>query len=387
MPSLTSTRTGVAVVFALNGFLVATLVSRLADVRASLSLDNGQLGLLLITASIGSLSGLPLAGRFVERFGGTVVVRMGALLCATMLVLAALGATVVDSVPLAVVGLFGYGLGVSVWDVAMNVEAAEVERRMGRTLMPRFHAGWSLGSIAGSAVGVPMAAAEVPTFLHVAMVVVVALVFVVRASAAFLPIEPTPPLPREQRPASAWTEPRTLVIGLMVLAFATVEGSANDWLSLGLIDGYGVPHWLGVSGFWLFTVCMFTGRLTGSVALDRWGRAPVLWVSAAGAAAGILLTVYAGSLGLAAVGIAIWGLAASLGFPVGMSAAADDPARSAARVSVVATVGYAAFLAFPPLLGALGDHVGTLRSLLVVAVLMLPAALTVFATRSRRSAG
>ena len=84
---------------------------------------------------------------------------------------------------------------------------------------------------------------------------------------------------------------------------------------------------------------------------------------------------------LVGLGIVVWGLGASLGFPVGMSAAADDPARAAARVSVVSTIGYGAFLAGPPLLGTLGDRVGTLESLLVVAALMVPAALTVFATR------
>ena len=79
------------------------------------------------------------------------------------------------------------------------------------------------------------------------------------------------------------------------------------------------------------------------------------------------------------LGIVVWGLGASLGFPVGMSAAADDPLRAARRVSVVSTIGYAAFLAGPPLLGLLGDHVGTLEALLVVAV---PAG----ARRARRSA-
>ena len=67
-----------------------------------------------------------------------------------------------------------------------------------------------------------------------------------------------------------------------------------------------------------------------------------------------------------------------------MSAAADDPSRAAARVSVVSTIGYSAFLAGPPLLGQLADRVGTLDALLVVAVLMVPAALTVFAARPPR---
>ena len=71
---------------------------------------------------------------------------------------------------------------------------------------------------------------------------------------------------------------------------------------------------------------------------------------------------------LVGLGIVVWGLGASLGFPVGMSAAADDPARAAARVSVVSTIGYGAFLAGPPLLGWLGDRVGTLEALLAVAL-------------------
>ena len=90
------------------------------------------------------------------------------------------------------------------------------------------------------------------------------------------------------------------------------------------------------------------------------------------------------SLPLAVLGAAIWGLGASLGFPVGMSAAADDPERAAARVSVVSTIGYTAFLAGPPLLGYLGDHFGTLHSLLVVAVLLVPSAMAVPAAEPPR---
>ncbi len=85
------------------------------------------------------------------------------------------------------------------------------------------------------------------------------------------------------------------------------------------------------------------------------------------------------------VGIVLWGLGAALGFPVGMSAAGDDPLRAAHRVAVVSTIGYGAFLAGPPLLGFVGDHVGTLDSLLVIAVAMLPAAVMVLAVRRPRT--
>ena len=85
--------------------------------------------------------------------------------------------------------------------------------------------------------------------------------------------------------------------------------------------------------------------------LDRFGRVAVLWATMAAAGVGVLLIVFGGSAALVVLGIVLWGFGASLGFPVGMSAAADDPVHAAARVSVVSTIGYTAFLAGPPLLG------------------------------------
>jgi MFS family permease len=342
--------------------------------------------LLLLAGSGGSLVMLPFSGRLVERFSAATVVRAGAVGVAGGLVVAALGATVLTWVPLAALGILSQGVGMSCWDVAMNVEGAEVERRLGRTIMPRFHAAWSMGSIAGSAIGIPMAALGVPMAVHMVVVGVPAYVAVLVACRSFLPVHAHAATEAGGRRASAWREPRTVLIGVMVLAFAAVEGSANDWLTLGLIDGYDVPHWVGVAGFSLFVIAMTSGRLFGPVALDRFGRAPVLWACTGAGLLGVLVTVFADHLGLAAVGIVVWGVGASLGFPVGMSAAADEPARAAARVSVVSTIGYGAFLIGPPFLGAIGDRVGTLKALLVVAALMVPAALSVFAARPPRTA-
>ncbi|SDD73772.1 MFS transporter [Nocardioides lianchengensis] len=373
-------RNAVGLSFALNGLLFATLVSRIPAVREHLDLGNGQLGLLLLAIAAGSVLTLPTTGALIQRSSAATVVRLGAAFDACGLVLASLGAGVLELVPLAAVGLFVHGIGIGIWDVAMNVEAAEVERRLQRTVMPRFHAGWSFGSIAGAAIGIPMAAADVPLVLHLGAVALVALILAVITSRRFLPAEVDHAEPSGSA-ASAWTESRTLAIGAMVLAFALVEGTANDWLSLALIDGYDVRHWVGVAGFSVFVCAMTTGRLLGPVVLDRFGRVPVLRATAAAAAVGIVLVVLGPHPLVVALGILVWGLGASLGFPVGMSAAADDSRRSAARVSVVSTIGYSAFLAGPPLLGLVGDQVGTLDALLVVAVLMVPAFLSASAAR------
>ncbi len=375
---MTQARNAVAAAFLLNGFAFASLFSRVPDIRSGLDLDNGSLGLLLLSGALGSVLAMPTAGALIRRASAAAVVRSGAGLVCGGLVLAGIGVDVVGTPIATAVGLFVYGIGTGVWDVSMNVEGAAVERGLGRAILPRFHAGWSLGSVTGAGLGVLVTAVGVPMAGHLALVAVLALA-VLPATRSFLPVEPEEEDARSS--ASAWREPRTLVIGLMVLAFALTEGAANDWLALALIDGYDAPRWVGVLGFAGFVVAMTTGRLLGTLVLDRYGRVPVLRATAVLALAGLLLLVWGQHPALVGLGVLAWGLGASLGFPVGMSAGADDPVRAAARVSVVSTIGYAAFLAGPPVLGFVGDRVGTLESLLVVAVLLVPTTLLVSVAR------
>ncbi len=326
---------------------------------------------------------MPTTGTAIDRFGTIQVIRAAGVSAFVGLFLVSVALTT-GAVWLAAIALFLYGIGTGVWDVAMNVEGAAVERHLGRTVMPRFHAAFSFGTVAGSGVGAAAVAAGVPVLGHLVPLALISFVALVVASRAFLPDEPDDH--HEPQPSAwvAWREPRTLLIGLMVLALALTEGTANDWLALALVDGYDVEHWVGVAGFAIFVTAMTAGRLWGPVLLDRFGRAPVLWGTMVSAAGGVLLIVLGQHIGLVILGIVLWGLGASLGFPVGMSAAADDPRRAAARVSVVSTIGYGAFLAGPPLLGFVADHVGTLKALLVVAIALIPSALVVPSARKPR---
>jgi MFS family permease len=119
--------------------------------------------------------------------------------------------------------------------------------------------------------------------------------------------------------------------------------------------------------------------------LDRFGRVPVLRVSAGFAAVGLLIVIFGPNPTIATIGIVLWGLGSALGFPVGMSAAADDPRSAAARVSAVATIGYFAFLVGPPLIGFLAENVGILNSLLVVLVLVAVSGIVSSAAREPRA--
>jgi fucose permease len=283
-------------------------------------------------------------------------------------------------------GLFLLGLGTGMWDVAQNLEGAIIERALDRAIMPWFHAAFSGGTVVGALAGAAMTWLQVPLVTHLGVVAALTAVVAWWGTGRFLPAfdeADTAAASGSTRQRSAWTEPRTLLVGLMVLAAAFAEGTANDWMAVAFVDGHGVDNALGVVALAVFLSFMTAGRIGGTMLLDRYGRVPVLRMMFGAAILGCLLVVF-GEPWLAFVGCAIWGIGASLGFPVGMSAAADDPARAPTRLSVVSTIGYTAFLAGPPLLGFLGDHLGVLRALLVVGAVSVLAMLVVPVARPLR---
>ena len=93
-------------------------------------------------------------------------------------------------------------------------------------------------------------------------------------------------------------------------------------------------------------------------------------MGAVAAVVGLVMFILAPNLPVAFVGIALWGAGASLGFPLGMSAAADDPAKAAASVSAAATIGYVAFLCGPPVLGWISHEIGILPTLWIIVALI-----------------
>lgn len=380
-----SARNGDLMVFFVNGFAFATWMSRIPDVKQILNLTPGTLSLLLLSVSVGSLIGLPMAGKVANKYGAKSTVRMALAIAMCGETLAAVAAQIGASMWWVMPGLIMVGLGSGVWDVSMNLEGTRIETALSRAIMPWFHAAFSGGTVVAALIGAGMTALKVPIVIHVGVVVVLCVVAVLWGTAKFLPAQG-----QEQsegghgKPAvgSAWLEPRTLLIGVIVLSAAFAEGTANDWMAVAFVDGHHLSNALGVVAFAVFLIFMTAGRILGTRLLDMYGRVMVLRVLFGMAIVGCLFVVF-GPTWLAFIGTAIWGVGASLGFPVGMSAAADDPTRAPMRLSVVSTIGYTAFLAGPPFLGFLGDHFGVLRAMVVVGAVSLIAILLVPVTKPK----
>jgi len=290
-----------------------------------------------------------------------------------------------ESIPGTAIALFFFGIGIGLWDVSQNIEGADVEHKLRRTIMPQFHAAFSGGAFVGALIGAGLSTIGVGLPLHLLVIAGVVAAVALVAPRYFLPhLAQAAPLEGEPTAAkgpSAWRDSRTLLIGVVVLGATLTEGAGNDWIAKATVDGLGTSESTGALMFALFVLAMTAMRLFGGRVIDSYGRVAVLRASMAAAAAGLGLFVLAGNIWLAGLGAALWGVGAALAFPMGMSAAADDPKHAAARVSVVSTLGYISFLAGPPLLGYLGDLTGIHLALLAILAPILVALLLAGAAR------
>ncbi|MFF2229084.1 MFS transporter [Streptomyces anulatus] len=387
-----------------TGLSMASWVARTPAVRDALDVTTGSMGLVLFGLSVGSMAGVLASGGLVRRRGGRRVIAAGAgLLVAGLLVIAGGAALEVSAGVFCGLALFGAGMGLA--EVAFNIEGAAVERTLGRPVLPVLHGCFSLGTVVGALLGMGLTAVRFPVGWHlaaVAVAVAAAGVWTVRAVPAGTGQEEADPEdPADSDAASAagsegggrhpdgirgqlavWRDRRLVLIGLIVLAMAFAEGSANDWLPLLMVDGHGTSATAGSLTFMLFAVAMTTGRFTGGPLLVRYGPAAVVRASALVAAAGVALVVFSDNALLAGAAVVLWGLGASLGFPVTISAAGEGVRNASARVAAVSTAGYAAFLVGPPSLGFLADHVGLRNAMVVVLVLLGGATLITRALRT-----
>lgn len=361
----------VLAVFFASGLVTASLLARLPDVSTGLGLSAGPMGMLLLGQTLGSFTAVSLSGYMVSKFGSQKCLTAAYTLTCSGIVLIGIAVNIA-SIPLAVIALVCMGLGTATSNVAANVQGVSAERALGRFVTPIMHGFFSIGTVAGAGIGALTTTLGVPFLWHMVgfavAIYAIVLISVTRCFSENTGQDDTQALAQvsSYRVRDAWRDKHTILIGIFVLGMALAEGSANDWVALALTHDYGTDKTVGSLGYTMFVLFMMTGRLGGTYFLNKYGRTKSLRVTAVSAIIGLSIFIFAPNVQIGFIGLALWGLGTSLGFPTGMSAASDDPLKASVRVSVASTIGYAAFLGGPPILGFLGETFGIRHGLLAV---------------------
>jgi len=187
------------------------------------------------------------------------------------------------------------------------------------------------------------------------------------------------PAPARVSQLAVWTEPRSILIGVVAFAAALSEGAANNWLALAFVDGFSASEAFGGIVLGVFIGSMMLVRLLGGRAIDRLGRVAALQLSCLFGVLGVATFGLSSHPQVALVGVALWGAGTALCFPLTVAAVSDEPRRAPARVSMMASLASVAVMTGAPLIGVVAGSLGGARHALLVVLVPLLAAL--FASR------
>ncbi|MDQ4501002.1 MFS transporter [Sinomonas sp. ASV322] len=388
--SLARWRNAIVAAFGLGGISVSAWGPRLPAVTEELGVNTGTIGLLLACVTVGSIGGLLAATPILHWLGSRRSVTGALLIVAAGIALMG-GMLAAGLLPLVAVAFAVTGFGIGTLDVLINVEGAAVERTAGRTLMPLMHAAWSVGAAIGSGIGAVCAAAGItPSMQFVCEAVAIAAVALAGSGSI-----PSGTREEDHGPAMSradhirqwlrgWTDWRLLLIGVVMLGVELGEGSANNWLTLSAQNDHGETAAVAALFFTVFATGEALARIFGGPVVDRLGRVRTIRVTTALGIAGLALFILGGSAWLTLPGVVLWAIGVSMGFPLGMSAAAESGSNPAARVSVVASIGYLANLAGPPAIGLLAESTGLLGAFWLIVALMAAALVSAGSLGARR---
>jgi len=326
-PLLSPQRLAVSLMFLANGFVVGSWAPKIPEFAARLKLDESDLGLMIMCFGIGSLCAMPAVGALIAGRGSHAVTRILAALTIPCLILV----TIAPSIWTAALALFLIGALIGGMDVAMNANAVEVEKRQSRAIMSSCHGCWSLGGVAGAALGGVLIALY-GVHVHAIAASVVTCILVLIAWPRVLVDPPHVELDDAGHPGAATSPPSLLgagaavwLTGIICLIMMTPEGAILDWGALYLRQELGADPALSGLAFGAFSAAMALMRFPGDLVRDRFGAVRTFRVSCVLAMAGLGTAGLATSPELAIAGFAIAGLGFANTVPIAFSAAGNLP--------------------------------------------------------------
>ncbi len=346
--------------FFVFGVIVSALGVHVPSIRAHYRLDDSALSIALLAVAVGAVLCLAFAGRWIAAFG---VRRVAAAAACVMGVALAL-LLQFDRFALLLVVMLLFGASVGLFDVAINTEGTFIEQALQRKVMSTMHGMWSLGGMAGAALGAWWLAREVAPLVQMRVVAAGAVVVALGAVACMLPTH-APPV-EGGAAAARWSglpraARRTLIaLGVLAVLGMLAEGAIYDWTTLYLQRERGAPPSLAAIGFACFSAAMAVGRFGGDWVRERVPAARLLRMTALLSACAMAMVLLSGlgsnTIVLALAGLALLGLGLANVVPLLFVAASRiEGVSAAAGIALVSSLGWVGMVIGPPLVGGVAQ--------------------------------
>jgi MFS family permease len=363
--------------FFLYALALGGLYPHLAQIQRDMALGEGALGFGLIGTASGTLISLTFGGPWIERLGARRVLLVGLPLVAVCYATASFAPTPA----FLFLSLLPAGICIGAVEQVVNLEADRVEHALGRRIMNRSHAFWSMGFATAGLLGGLAAQSGLTPQQHLCLMVAVVVVLSVLAlgkfsAAAHRPVQAFETnlaqnlghevTDREEAvadpsaaPRGAWPTWPIFVLVLATLGPMLMEGAGIDWSAIYMRDVFGASPFICGIAVAAGATAQAVTRFFADQFVERYQPVRVARTLMGVLTLGVCMVTWAVSPWMALLGLALMGVGTSAIFPLAMSAAAQRTDRPAAvNVAALAQTSFVIFLLGPPLLGWVAEYFG-----------------------------
>ena len=285
--NLLKSKFAVCFFFFSGGSSLALWAVHIPLIERTVGISYVTLGALFMFSGLGGFAAMQIFGWIIDHIGAKTATRIGGLVVGLSL----LGPAFAQDVWSLGLAIFFLGFGIAGVDVGMNAAALQVDKVNKRAIFTFFHLFWSVGGLFGAALGFATISAGFDQSQTLSITGVVLSVTGVIVAGWLLPNEvvATKEDKNKNRVASKANRrvlPLVILAGLMASAGAIIEGVAQDWSALYLIDIQNVSVALAAWGLAAFNLGMITGRIFIDRIVENKGRGFIIrWGSLLGGVA------------------------------------------------------------------------------------------------------
>ncbi|WP_407480976.1 MFS transporter [Elizabethkingia meningoseptica] len=336
--------------FCAHGLVFSSWASRIPIIKDALSINEAELGTLLLLMPIGQLSTMVLAGKLINIHGSSWIIKRCFLLYPVFLLLIGIAPSYWT---LAVV-LFFFGVTGNLCNIAMNTQAIEIETITKRTLLSSCHGAWCLAGLVGALIGLLMININISTFYHFVFVFILVLLLWLYSKSNLTNIAHK--TERQKQSIFKSVNPTLVALGITGFLSMAIEGAMFDWSGVYFQTIVKAPQNLIILGYTSFVLMMTLGRFVGNHVIERYGKKTVLQSCGILMSSGLFLSVFFPELWVCIIAFMIIGLGGSLSVPSIYSTVGQvSKVAPSIALSFVSSISFLGFLIGPPLIGYIAE--------------------------------
>ena len=315
--------------FFLFGFSIMSWIPRFPEVKAALSLSNGQFGSLISTGAVGSFVALLTVGHIVHKFGVKVVLQLAALsLAICLFILASTNSSIIFFFANIV-----FGVAISAFHISIQSQAFNLQDRLGRFIITQLSGLWSAGALI-TAILAGLLVNRIPLHLHITVLAILVLLIMLTLiqflTGSLITANDNPEIEYKLKDLFRGIDfDAVIAIGLICAIF--LEFVIGDWATIYTNEEVGISGGLNTLPYILFTLSMIFGRLTVHFLLPRFSIEKLVKIASLSAGSAFLVSVVIAraiedshkgmALIVVSIGFTVAGLGSSFLGPTFMNAA------------------------------------------------------------------